>query len=778
MSLKKVVVCLWLFSASCAFSWSDEQVPTKETEALDFAQSLLSRGMYDMAIAEYQKFITAYPQSTYLDDAHFAIGETYFLSQDFAKAAEAFNQFKTQFPNSNKLPAAVLRLGQMDIQQKKYDEAIKELTAVDAARFKARDMQALYFYMAQADEGKGDAKAALEDIQKSAAVAQTGPLTPYVFEELGQIQAKNRQYKEAGDAYTKALEASPDDNFKGYLTYRLAEVQFLAGNYQQSIEQFRQILEKFPTLDVAQDAYANLLLAHFNLGQYDQLLAVYHTHNDLIKEQGRYFDIHFAAVRALVEQKLYDDALKLLDKVLAFPSLQDVDKHRGVVEKADILIRTQKYQEALGLLENAGSVPNLDLDKETFLKAQAYYGLKDFKRAYDTFQTVINSYPQSNFVKAALLGVANCSQQLGNHKEASDVFIKYYNAEEDPDLKAQALYDAALMSAQTEDQNQAIDRLQQYLKDYPKGKYYEPSILLLADLYGKAKQPDKAVGLLQDYATHPENIQRPDAVYFLLGYHQQLQGQVDQALETYKKVTPNKDDPKFYAWALKNTASIYLSKKDDADALALFKRVSDLDQNYLELKTYIWLCNELLKGHQHKEVLEVAQKTEKFFPNQAQEEIAYFKAEAYRGLKNFEQAGKFYDVVLASPKKDSFTGSAHIGKGLYLGEAKKFEEAKSEFQKAVDENGEDNTITLRARFELGNIASQENNLNDALRFYLLVATLYNDDYYCPESLWRSGQIFEQLKSNDQALKNYQEIVTKYKNSAAAKLAAERIAALK
>src|SRR5579863_10181399 len=133
------------------------QESMKETDQLDFAQGLLSHGMYDMAILQYQKFISAYPHSPSLQEAYLSLGEGYFLSQDFNHAVDIFNQFKLLYPNSDQLPVDLLRLAQIDIQEKKYDEAVKELTSIDAQKqLKADMLQSFDFYTAQAYAGKLD----------------------------------------------------------------------------------------------------------------------------------------------------------------------------------------------------------------------------------------------------------------------------------------------------------------------------------------------------------------------------------------------------------------------------------------------------------------------------------------------------------------------------------------------------------------------------------------------------------------------------------------------
>ena len=135
-------------------------------------------------------------------------------------------------------------------------------------------------------------------------------------------------------------------------------------------------------------------------------------------------------------------------------------------------------------------------------------------------------------------------------------------------------------------------------------------------------------------------------------------------------------------------------------------------------------------------------------------------------------------MVLASPKKNQYTGSAHIGYGLCLEIAHKPVDASAEFQKSLDENPDDYTITAHARFEMANINASQGNFDEALKYYLLISTIYDDEHYCSESLLRAAKILEQLKRKDDALKLYAEILDKYKNSHAAVSARERAGLLK
>jgi len=725
----------------------EAQESVKTNEQLDFAQGLLSRGMYDMAISQCRKFIADYPHSASLQEAYLSLGEGYFLSQDFEKAVETFHQFNQLFPHSEQLPLSLLRLGQIDIQQKKYDEALKELMSIDAQKELREDMlQSFDFYTAQAYLGKADTTAALDYFRKAAQVQGSSAYTAYAFKEAGKIYTQNGHYSEAIDAYTKSMQTAPQEGpFKGELIYRIAEAQFLSGQYADAVKGFGQVFDQYSSLGFTQDAY---------------------------------FPIHFAAALSFIELKEYDKANALFNRLLVFPTLKSHEMAKIFIKKADILIREKRYKDGLALLDAYSSENINDMDEIFFLKAQGYYGLGDFDLAFVFFENVYLNFPGSRFSKAALLGQAHVCQKTGRFKESEAFFLKYYNIQDGPDLKRDALCETVMMALKAGDAGGVISSAQEYLKAFPKGEQYSDVLLLLADYYGKNNQPQDAINLLKGYLTGGQ-VPRPNSAYFLLGFYQQLLGDSDQALKAYAQVDQHKEEGKFYNAALKNMAVIYLSQENETQARTCFDRlISQAGQNGLQIKTYIWVCNEYLKEQEFDDVLRIAAQAEKHFPSQNLPEIEYFKAEALRGLGHCDEALKDYALVTSSTQKNAYTGRARIGNGLCLVRSKKFDLAKQEFQKSLDENPDDPTVTVHARFEIANLDASQGNFNEALKFYLLVAALYDDGYYCSESLLRGAKILERLQRKTDALKIYSEILDKYKNSTAALYAKGRVLLLK
>jgi tetratricopeptide (TPR) repeat protein len=770
----KTLVLLFFLGTTAAFA----QGSVKETDQLDFAQGLLTRGMYNMAIEQYQKFIAQYPHSPSLQEAYLSLGEGYFLSQDFSHAVDTFNQFKQLYPNSDQLPVSVLRLAQIDIQQQKYDDALKELASVDTQKQLKSDMlQSIDYYTAQAYSGKSDTANALDFYQKASQVQGAAAYTAYAYEQMAKIHTQTGKYPEALDAYSKALQSAQEDPIKDELTYRMAETQYLSGKYDDAIKSFAGLVDRSSAF--AQDALANMLLAYFNLGQYDQLLSEYQKNTSSLKKDGSSFAAHFAAVTAYIELKKDDEANKLLDRMMAFPSLKPQDNAKIFVKKASILIQEKKYKDGLALLDAYSAQLPDDMDEALFLKGEGHYGLGEYDRAFTFFEDVYLNYPQSRFAKAALLGEGHSRRQAGRFKEAEVLFLKYYGTQDDPALKSDTLFDTITAAFKAGDTDSVISNGQEYLKAFPNGDKFSDVLFILVDNYDRKGQPQQAVDLLQGYLANNPSPQKPNSVYFLLGFNQQLLGNSDQALAAYTKVDMQKEDGKFYFGALKNMAIIYLNQKKEDEAKNFFDQlISKAAQNTLQIKTYAWVCNEYLKEQKYDDVLRIAAQAEKYFPSSDLQQIKYFEAEALRGLGRCDDANQDYDAVISSPGKNVYTASAQIGQGLCLAKANKYDEAKREFQQALDEHPDDYSVTAHARFEMANLEASQGHMDEALKLYLLIATIYDSDEFCSQSLLQAAKISENLKRNQDALKMYSEILDKYKNTPAAAQAKERVKVLK
>ena len=111
-------------SNSAGSGYSDmQQVPTQtdsssysaslsENDAYDKAIALvLEDKRYDAAIPAFQSFLESFPNSTYVPNAHYWLGQLYFAQQEYDKAEQQFMTVVEDYPDSNKRGDCLLKLG-------------------------------------------------------------------------------------------------------------------------------------------------------------------------------------------------------------------------------------------------------------------------------------------------------------------------------------------------------------------------------------------------------------------------------------------------------------------------------------------------------------------------------------------------------------------------------------------------------------------------------------------------------------------------------------------
>lgn len=95
-----------------------------ENDAYDRAIALvLEDKRYDAAIPAFEQFIEQFPNSTYLPNAHYWLGQLQFAQQAYDKAKQHFQTVVGQYPDSNKRADCLLKLGVIASEQGRSAEA-------------------------------------------------------------------------------------------------------------------------------------------------------------------------------------------------------------------------------------------------------------------------------------------------------------------------------------------------------------------------------------------------------------------------------------------------------------------------------------------------------------------------------------------------------------------------------------------------------------------------------------------------------------------------------
>ena len=96
------------------------------------AFELLKQGRYDQAAIALQQFMVAFPASSLSDNAQYWLAETHYVTQNYQQALPEFQVVMDRYPDSRKIPDALLKIGYCNFELKRYDASRKALSAVVA----------------------------------------------------------------------------------------------------------------------------------------------------------------------------------------------------------------------------------------------------------------------------------------------------------------------------------------------------------------------------------------------------------------------------------------------------------------------------------------------------------------------------------------------------------------------------------------------------------------------------------------------------------------------
>jgi tol-pal system protein YbgF len=103
-----------------------------ERELYQTAFDLLKQRRYEEAAAAFQDLLARYPRGQFADNAHYWLGETYYVKQDYPAALAEFQRVLDDYPLSPKVPGSMLKMGYIYYEQGNWTRARATLQDVTA----------------------------------------------------------------------------------------------------------------------------------------------------------------------------------------------------------------------------------------------------------------------------------------------------------------------------------------------------------------------------------------------------------------------------------------------------------------------------------------------------------------------------------------------------------------------------------------------------------------------------------------------------------------------
>jgi TolA-binding protein len=747
-----------------------------DEDRLVFADGLFSRGMYELAIREYNAFIEAAPQNPKSDIAYFRLGECHRRLKDFRSAEKQYKYVYDNFPASEYRLKAGFRRADLFLEQEQYESAADLFGAVLKQNPPDDVTAASLYFRALSLQKLGRNAEGIEALERLRTGFTSSEYSAYALITLAGLYGRATKATDTGvpydpdkaAAFYKAVAANPlSPRVGAEAMFQLGDLQFRLKNYEKSAEAYRKLLAAYPEDPRAAEARLQAAWAAHNAGLYaealqnaDQILASPAATNDPSTAS---LD-EWLYLKANCERQLTrnEEATKTYAALLqGYQTSSFVNAAR--YEKALTLHRMQRHAEAI---KDALGVELTDrLRKDTYwLLGESYAALKDSDKAIQYYRLIVKDYPDSDMARDATYRLAYHLQEKKQYAEASRFYLMVPARYADSELAPTALFASGTCLALNNQHAEAVRDWLQLVQKYPSSPLAEEAMFQKGMSEIRLKRDADAVTSLEQLLRQsPRTPFAADAWYWkgLLLQDARKWQDAEAALRQALAAGPRDEllrDIEIHLAGILQTED----KKDEA--AAIYQRLigsparSKLSPTVLE-----WMAEYLFEKREFTASADAArQLTEK--PVAALQQTGWAllgRAQLTAGEK--DKARTSFTQALAVKAKTRFCAEAalHLGEmELAGGDADK---AAQLFAKAAAMATGDDMLQVRARAYagLGRTSKAAGKMEDAARYFMGVAVLYDDPALVPECMFEAALAFEAGGKAAEAAKVRQELRTRY-----------------
>lgn len=492
---------------------------------------------YDEAINSYGAvFRTATPNNIYHLKARYGIGYAYYNSGQYDKALEHFKLYVNRLENAkNKLfyNDALLRLADTYYVTKSYDQALKYYEQAIGQDNPDKDYAYFQKGIVLGIQGNiSDARSSFDVVLNN---FSRSTYTDDALFQKSQLDFEQGNYDAAINGFTQLIQNKEQSGFVPLALLRRAIAYSNLQQYDQTEQDYKRILNEYPTHEAANSALSGLQQVLTNKGdldEFDNYLAKYKTANP---DDQALQSVEYESAKNLYFSQDYEKAItRFKDYIKSYPNTNfayeakyyigesyyrmnqienALEYHYGVI-KDDKIDRTNRSIQRVAELEYmAGDydqavdyyieLANIAATKKEQYNAwsglmESYYKLNNFDSVDFYAQLILEKGNVSaNAQNKANLFMGKAAYSRGDYEKAKDEFLSVINSAKDEN-GAEAQYLTAEIFYKNAQYQESIEKLYDLNKNY---SLYEEwlgkSFLLIADNYIALDENFQAKATLQ-----------------------------------------------------------------------------------------------------------------------------------------------------------------------------------------------------------------------------------------------------------------------------------------
>ena len=546
-------------------------------------RSWLMKGDYNQAVQSLNIMVNSYPQSQLLDDSYFLLGQILMNLGRYSGAGESFGAVVESFPDSEWRESALLNRGKTSFLQGKWDECISHLETLLKEYPKSHLFSEANYYLGKAryelkdyDRGREN----FSNILKSIVDTDEKRVREAIF-QVGWGYYKEMRYQEAIQQFTRLLERYPDSPQAEEALYWMGWSHLSAGSYEESNQRFEELIRRFPRSKYAEHSLWLIANNYLTLKKWPQAVEVFEQLIEQFPEGDFALLAQQRVEETLLERGDYQSLLLNLP-LFAFYNPGSLLRAEERLAKGDKLLSKGRKREALqaykGLLKDFPNSPVSD--QANYNAAEIYYQQDNFDQAIPYYKAVIEGFPESELVPDARHKLGTCYFRTKQWEEA---VTHYKICLEDPafvNIADRLSYLIGYAYEQLHDTDQAITYYQRFLASLEDATRMVEEQMRLIRVMMVARQYQVAVDACRRLLSQVKDEDVKTEVQFYLGECFYLWGKPEQAVVEYLKVTYlHPTNPMWAMTACFKAGEIYEKEKKWDEAIKLYKRVAERYKN-------------------------------------------------------------------------------------------------------------------------------------------------------------------------------------------------------
>ncbi len=489
---------------------------------------------YEQAQPTFEQVYNTAPNSKVGKEALFWSADAHYQMKEFGPASNQFAAFIRQYPDHDLIGAAHYSLGWSYFQMGSFGKAIAPLKEF-LDNYEPPEI-ALFPYDTDTQLRLGDSYYAVGDYEGAIKTYQEAvgaePGGDYAMFQIANSYYRAESTYEAVTTFRKFLRIYPYSRLREQAQYNIAYIYLNSGNYTQAIEEFQTVINKYPNTTWAARSQYNIGDAYYNSGDYQKAIEAYKT----VMEKYPKSDYIIEAVNGIQYAQLSagksDSSSAVLEDFLDDnPQTTTADRLR--YRQAETLMQSGDYSSAIEELRQYIRITNNQqlLPEAQFSLANAYEQTNQMQQAVETYNLVVESYPNSERAAPSLAALGRISYSQGRYQQSLEYFKQLGDSSQRYRLEAYIGMGNAQLAM-----GNILDAKSRYQSALDMNGSFDPARVGLGKVAIENGNYSEARDRLSLVAESNTTEIGAEAQY-LLGVVEQEQQQFEQALEAYSNVS-------------------------------------------------------------------------------------------------------------------------------------------------------------------------------------------------------------------------------------------------